>query len=208
MKLHSLTVVASLVAGTAANYNPPDVRDAHVKRSGAHLTLAGKPWKPVGGNAYWLGLDENVIPPKGQPFYAPFNASYPTKERVSEAMAMIKALGGTMLRTHTLGVSLGNPLSERPGERQVNKDAFDAIDWAVYQARQYGVRLMVPLIDHYVSPPLRIHTSIKININPMRITFICPTRNARLEKEINSLTGPRITIMVESTTSSAGTDIT
>ncbi len=48
----------------------------------------------MGPNVYWLGLDENVIPAVGEPFYAPTNSSYPTKGRITEVMAMVKAMGG------------------------------------------------------------------------------------------------------------------
>lgn len=54
-----------------------------------------------------------------------------------------------MIRAHTLGVSTGNPLSVWPAEGVVNTQAFDSIDWAVAQAREYGVRLLVPLTDNY-----------------------------------------------------------
>jgi mannan endo-1,4-beta-mannosidase len=111
--------------------------------------LNGKPWKAVGANIYWLGLDENVTPPAGEPYYAPFTASYPTKGRITEAMAVVRAMGGTMIRAHTLGVSTGNPLSVMPALGTVNKQAFDSIDWAVYQAREYGLRLLVPLTDNF-----------------------------------------------------------
>jgi mannan endo-1,4-beta-mannosidase len=124
--------------------------DEPIRRNGSLLTLNGKPWKAVGANIYWLGLDENVVPPAGQPFYAPFQASYPTKGRVSEAMAVVMAFGGTMVRAHTLGVSTGNPLSVMPTLGQINEQAFESIDWAVYQAKRYGLRLLVPLTDNYV----------------------------------------------------------
>lgn len=56
-----------------------------------------------------------------------------------------------VIRTHTLGVSTGNPLSIWPKKGVVNEEAFNIIDWAVYQAGLYGVRLLVPLVDNYVS---------------------------------------------------------
>ncbi|KAK6954366.1 hypothetical protein Daesc_004333 [Daldinia eschscholtzii] len=105
-----------------------------VTRNGTSLLVDGKVWKMVGPNVYWLGLDENVTPPAGEPFYAPTKASYPTKERITEAMATVQALGGTMIRGHTLGISTGNPLSVMPKPGVVNERAFDPIDWAVYQA--------------------------------------------------------------------------
>ncbi|KAK3394509.1 glycoside hydrolase superfamily [Podospora didyma] len=150
--LLSLVAPSNAIVATAPNDDvpePPDVRDLHVSREGSSLLVDGKPWKAVGANVYWLGLDENVTPPAGEPYYAPLKASYPTKGRTTEIMAVVKAMGGTMIRSHTLGVSTGNPLSLVPAPGQVNKQAFDAIDWAVWQARQYGLRLMVPLTDNF-----------------------------------------------------------
>ncbi len=122
-----------------------------VTRNGTSLLVDGKAWKAVGPNVYWLGLDENVTPPEGEPFYAPTRASYPTKERITEVMATVKALGGTMIRGHTLGISTGNPLSAVPEPGVVNERAFDSIDWAIHQAGVYGIRLLIPLVDNYVS---------------------------------------------------------
>lgn len=123
-----------------------------VTRNGTTLLVDGKVWKAVGPNVYWLGLDENVTPPAGEPYYAPTKASYPTKERITEVMATVQALGGTMIRGHTLGISVGNPLSVWPEPGKVNEQAFNSIDWAVYQAGVYGIRLLIPLVDNYVSP--------------------------------------------------------
>lgn len=126
-----------------------DTSNLPITREGSTLLLNGEPWKAVGPNVYWLGLDENVIPPAGEPFYPPTNASYPTKGRATEVMAIVRALGGTAIRAHTLGVSTGNPLSVWPESGVVNEQAFESIDWAVYQARAYGLRLLVPLTDNY-----------------------------------------------------------
>ena len=49
-------------------------RNSYVYRQGTELRLNGAEWTASGANVYWLGLDENVQPPPGQPFYAPFNA--------------------------------------------------------------------------------------------------------------------------------------
>lgn len=118
-----------------------DVRDLPIVREGSALLLDGKEWKAVGPNVYWLGLDENGTPPQ---------VGYPTKGRITEIMATVKALGGTAIRAHTLGVNAGHALSVMPSAGQVNEKAFDTIDWAVYQAREYGLRLLVPLTDNWV----------------------------------------------------------
>ncbi|KAI0505245.1 glycoside hydrolase superfamily [Xylaria bambusicola] len=120
-----------------------------VVREGSQLLVDGKQWKAIGPNVYWLGLDENVVPPAGEPYDASTHSSYPTKERVTEVMAVVNALGGTMIRSHTLGANIGNPLTIWPKQGVVNDEAFDSIDWAVYQAGLYGVRLLVPLVDNY-----------------------------------------------------------
>ncbi|KAI0593890.1 glycoside hydrolase superfamily [Biscogniauxia sp. FL1348] len=149
MKFCLALLVASGAFASPYPSRPRGEKLAPVTREGSTLLVDGKTWKAVGPNIYWLGLDENVIPPEGQPFYEPTKASYPTKERITEAMAMVQALGGTMIRAHTLGVSTGNPLSVIPEPGVVNEAAFETIDWAVYQAAQYGIRLLVPLVDNY-----------------------------------------------------------
>lgn len=125
-------------------------RNSYVYRDGAQLRLNGKPWTAAGANVYWLGLDENVIPPAGEPFYAPLNASYPTKGRVVEVMNTLKTMGAKTIRSQTLGISVGNPLSLMPSLHEWNDAAFETIDWAVFQAREHGLRVQMPLVDNYV----------------------------------------------------------
>ena len=149
MKLSVLAFAASVSAGGLSSSSVD--RHAYVVRKGTELQVNGKLWTASGANVYWLGLDENVIPPKGQPFYAPFNASYPTHGRITEVMNTLDTMGARLIRAQTLGVSVGNPLSLMPALGQINEQAFDTIDWSVYQAGQHGFRIMAPLIDNYVS---------------------------------------------------------
>ncbi|KAF2657529.1 glycoside hydrolase family 5 protein [Lophiostoma macrostomum CBS 122681] len=105
-----------------------------------------------GANIYWLGLDENVIPPPSTPpapFYAPLNASYPTRGRITEAMSTVKIMGATTVRSQTLGVSVGNPLSVMPKLGEVNEGAWESMDWAVREAGRVGLRVFAPLTDNY-----------------------------------------------------------
>jgi mannan endo-1,4-beta-mannosidase len=126
-------------------------RNSYVYREGTTLQLLGDHWTASGANVYWLGLDQNVIPPPGQPFYAPLNASYPTLGRITEIMSTLVTMGARVIRSQTLGVSVGNPLSMMPTYGVVNEQAFATIDWTVFQARQHGLRIMAPLVDDYVS---------------------------------------------------------
>ena len=99
-------------------------RNEHVTRVGTQLELNGIPWTASGANVYWLGLAEDVPNlPKGQPFYAKFNASYPTKGRITEIMNTLNTMGARTIRSQTLGVSVGNPLSVMPELGVYNEQA-------------------------------------------------------------------------------------
>ncbi|KAK2765501.1 hypothetical protein FQN54_008355 [Arachnomyces sp. PD_36] len=124
-------------------------RNSYITREGAELQLNGERWTAGGANVYWLGLDENVVPPPGEPFYEPTNSSYPTKGRITEVMNTMQALGGRTIRSQSLGVSVGNPLSLMPALGEWNEEAFETIDWTMYQARQHGIRIQMPLVDNY-----------------------------------------------------------
>lgn len=64
-------------------------------------------------------------------------------------MNTLVTMGAHTIRSQTLGVSTGNPLSLEPDLNVFNDDAFETIDWAVYQARQHGIRIFAPLVDNY-----------------------------------------------------------
>lgn len=149
-------------------------RNSYVYRQGAELRLDGKQWTASGANVYWLGLDENVIPPAGQPFYAPFNASYPTFGRITEIMNTLQTMGASVIRSQTLGVSVGNPLSVMPALGVYNEQAFATIDWSVFQARQHGLRIVAPLTDNYVGSEV----ALEIITEPTLIRIITMEENS------------------------------
>ena len=64
-------------------------------------------------------------------------------------MNTLNTMGARTIRSQTLGVSVGNPLSLEPDLDVFNDAAFDTIDWSVYQAREHGLRIFAPLIDNY-----------------------------------------------------------
>ncbi|BGO90558.1 hypothetical protein NBRC10512_005277 [Rhodotorula toruloides] len=128
---------------SAASQLPtPRSPSSFVARNGTRLTLDGSDFKAVGANVYWLGLDENGVP----------NPAYPSKGRVLEAMAVAAAMGATTIRSQSLGISYGTALSieNALGVFKPEGDpAWDALDFAVFAARQYGLRLILPLTDQY-----------------------------------------------------------
>lgn len=48
---------------------------------------------------------------------------------------------GTAVRGHTLGISIGNPLSVEPELDVFNESAYETIDFAITVARVYGIKV-------------------------------------------------------------------
>lgn len=109
-----------------------------VTRDGAQLLLDGQPYRAVGTNMYWLGLDENEN-----------GVHYPTHYRITDGLETAAALGWRVVRGHTLGISTGNSLSFEPSFGVFNENALDAADWAIAEATRLGIKLIIPLTDNW-----------------------------------------------------------
>lgn len=95
----------------------------------------GAKFVPVGFNAYWFGLTENY--------------DYPTQDQVTEIFTVAQKMAATVIRCHTMGISSGSAKSLRPRDNNLNNDAWKAIDFAFYTAKQKGIRIIAPLVDCY-----------------------------------------------------------
>lgn len=74
---------------------------------------------------------------------------HPTYFRINDALKTARAMNATVVRSHTLGTSLGCPKCIQPEAGEFNEDAFAPIDYAIARARAYGLRLIVPLTDQW-----------------------------------------------------------
>lgn len=92
----------------------------------------------VGPNIYWLCQDENGQGPVGAPT---------TKERVREALAIAVAMGANTIRALSCGISVGNQYSIEPTLGQFGN--WDIHDYVIYAAGQYGLRVIMTLVDNY-----------------------------------------------------------
>lgn len=113
-----------------------------VRRRGSRLVLDGRPFRFAGANEYYLGLDDNLRDGTGAPIY-------PTPAMIDAALDAAVRLRVTVVRSHTLGISVGNPRSIEPALNVWNDAAFAPIDYAVAAARARGLRLMIPLTDEW-----------------------------------------------------------
>jgi hypothetical protein len=85
-----------------------------------------------------LGLDENVG-----------GVAYPTTFRVDDALTIAQIMGAKVVRSHTLGISVGHPLSVEPTLGVFNETALQHIDYAIKAARDHGIRLIIPFTDNW-----------------------------------------------------------
>jgi mannan endo-1,4-beta-mannosidase len=147
-----LVTTLTLCPSTSASASASPLRPITAHSSALYISNTTTRFTASGANIYWLGLDENVIPSNlnsshPSPFYPPLNASYPTRGRITEAMSTMKVMGATTVRSQTLGVSVGNPLSVMPELGMVNEGAWESMDWAVREAGRVGLRVFAPLVS-------------------------------------------------------------
>ena len=95
----------------------------------------GVKFVPVGFNAYWLGYTEAY--------------DYPPTVQVDEMFTVAKKISATTIRAHTLGHSTGSAKSLRPSNNTLTNEAWKAIDYAFYKAKQNNIKLICPLTDCY-----------------------------------------------------------
>ncbi|MHB1173211.1 MAG: cellulase family glycosylhydrolase, partial [Lacisediminihabitans sp.] len=142
LALATASLVTVAVAGPSVSQAHASTVNGFVTRSGTTLQLNGSPFRFAGANMYWLGLDENVG-----------GVAYPTQYRVNDALATAREMGATVVRSHTLGTSVGCTLCIEPTLGTFNETALEKVDYAIKTAGENGIRLILPLVDnwHYYS---------------------------------------------------------
>ena len=106
-----------------------------VKRSGSQLTLNNHPFRFAGANMHWLALGDS--------------GNYTPSFEVDDGFASAKAMGLTVVRSHSLGISVGCPNCIEPRLGVFNQTAFNSVDYAIKVAGEYGIHLIIPLTDNY-----------------------------------------------------------
>jgi hypothetical protein len=112
--------------------------DEFVQRDGSRLTLGGETFRYSGANIEWLGLEG----------YGPMDAAgprYPSHFEVDDALDTAKAMGARVIRSQTLGDSIGCELCIEPKVGEFNPQAFKSIDYALKAAHDRGLRLIFTL---------------------------------------------------------------
>lgn len=113
-----------------------------VTRSGSRLLLDGNTFRFAGANEYYLGLDDNIRDAAGNP-------TRPTVARIDDALASAVRTGATVVRSHTLGISVGCAVCFEPRPGVFSVAALASADYAIYRAGRLGLKLMIPLVDQW-----------------------------------------------------------
>ncbi len=130
-----LTAGANAPAGRAARSSA----GAFVTRTGDHLTLAGRPFRFGGANIEWLGV-------AGYGPADPAGPHFPSHYEVDDAMATAQELGATVVRSQTMGDSVGCAACLEPSLGTFDEVAFEHIDYALASARAHGIKVIATIV--------------------------------------------------------------
>src|SRR6266849_2777692 len=123
---------------SSASEVPAPDQSTFVTRSGSSLMLGRYKFRFSGPNIYWLGLLETAD-----------GINYPSQFEVDDAMATAAEMGATVIRSHSLGDSVGCGLCIEPNLGTFNQQAFRHIDYAIQAARSHNIKLIIPLTDNW-----------------------------------------------------------
>ena len=131
----ALAVLAPLAASAATSSTP----NPFVVRSGDRLMLAGKPYRFGGANIEWLGL-------VGYGPADPVGPHNPSHFEIDDALTTAKEMGARVVRSQTMGDSVGCALCLEPAEGSFNQHAFQSIDYALSRARLLGIKIIPTIV--------------------------------------------------------------
>jgi hypothetical protein len=112
---------------------------AFVTRSGTQLVLQGRPFRFGGANIEWLGLT-------GYGPADPAGPHYPSHFEIDDALSTARELGANVVRSQTMGDSVGCPVCIEPELGTFNPAAFERIDYALRSARARGIKIIPTIV--------------------------------------------------------------
>ncbi|GJN18157.1 hypothetical protein PR202_gb05290 [Eleusine coracana subsp. coracana] len=107
-------------------------RDGFVKVQGTRFVLNGNPFFANGFNAYWLMT---------------FASNPAQRSNVSSALSQAAGSGLSVARTWAFSDGGSNALQYAPG--QYNENTFQGLDFVLSEARKYGIKVILSLVNNY-----------------------------------------------------------
>jgi mannan endo-1,4-beta-mannosidase len=135
-----LPLLAGLLALTGnAAPKPSAQADLFVSREKTRLVLGSRPFRFGGANIEWLGLQGYGPADPGGP-------RLPSHYEIDDAMATARELGARVVRSQTMGDSVGCDECLEPTLGRFNKAAFERVDYALKSARDHGLRIIATIV--------------------------------------------------------------
>ncbi|KAL2346312.1 hypothetical protein Fmac_000312 [Flemingia macrophylla] len=132
VKRRLLLVFLVLCVTLEKGSNVVEADSGFVKTRGVQLMLNGSPYYANGFNAYWLM----------------YVASDPSQRyKVSSAFQEASNHGLNIARTWAFSDAGYSPLQYSPGS--YNEQMFQGLDFAIAEARKYGIKLVLSLVNNY-----------------------------------------------------------
>ncbi|KAH7682392.1 Mannan endo-1,4-beta-mannosidase protein [Dioscorea alata] len=105
-----------------------------VKTDGTRFVVNGEPFYANGFNAYWLMLKASKTS---------------EMDKVSTVFRQASSYGMTVVRTWAFNDGGYRPLQSSPGV--YDEDIFKGLDFVISEAKKYGIRLILSLVDNFKS---------------------------------------------------------
>ena len=189
----ALPLIALLLAAPTVRGQAGVPGDHFVVRAGTKLTLEGKPYRFSGPNIEWLGLE-------GYGPHDPMGPRYPSRFEVDDAVATAAEMGARVVRSQTMGDTVGCALCVEPEEGRFNEAGFQSTDYALARAREHGMKVIITLVGDCATCTLGgigQYLAWEKKTNPLDF-FTDPALIAAYEKHVdavlshkNALTGVR-----------------
>jgi hypothetical protein len=134
-----IVVPGATVASPERSATLDQFADSFVTRRGSRLFVAGRPYRFGGANIEWLGLIG----------YGPFDPNgpqFPSNYEIDDAMATAREMGAKVVRSQTMGDSVGCEQCIEPTSGHYNPAAFERIDYALKSARAHGIKIIPTIV--------------------------------------------------------------
>ena len=142
VRSHTLAIIVGamlVMAAVGQGAAQTSQNDEFVQRNGTKLTLGGADFRYSGPNIEWLGTEA----------YGPDDSlgpRYPSHLEVDDVLDTAKMMGARVVRSQTMGDSVGCDLCLEPRPGVFNPEAFKVVDYAIKAAHERGLRLIITLV--------------------------------------------------------------
>ena len=149
MKNLNLFSLGCLLLFASAVVRAEPVSRDFITARGDRLFEGDKPFRFISWDIPNLQLIEDDLP------FAELNPwRLPDRFEINDALATVRQMGGTVVRTYVISVHRTNDAPGVPrhvlGPGRFNEEAFRTLDQVIQAANEHGIRLIIPLVDNWI----------------------------------------------------------